>query len=73
MCRVDTTETVHTMAQRGSKVRGKRKWGRQAEEQQEELPQEVFHPVLCDTCSTRLGVIDSEEVYHFTSVVASNA
>ena len=38
------------------------------------IPQgDVYQPVRCATCNTQVGVQDSDEVYHFVHVVASNA
>ena len=34
---------------------------------------EVLHPVQCAACETEVGLRDSEGVYHFVNVVASNA
>lgn len=31
----------------------------------------VFHPVHCNFCQTRVGVVDNDEVYHFLYVLAS--
>ena len=30
-----------------------------------------FFPVVCDVCTTIVGAIDSEEVYHFFNVLPS--
>ncbi|KAK1380515.1 C-terminal [Heracleum sosnowskyi] len=34
---------------------------------------ETFKPVCCSTCSTEVGVIDEEEVYHFFNVLPSES
>jgi E2F-associated phosphoprotein len=34
--------------------------------------EDTFHPVKCVECNTEVGVIDSEEVYHFFNVIASH-
>jgi len=33
---------------------------------------ELFNAVNCDKCTTQVGVIDTDEVYHFFNVVASH-
>ncbi|ORY06705.1 hypothetical protein K493DRAFT_333018 [Basidiobolus meristosporus CBS 931.73] len=33
--------------------------------------EDVFHPVECNECGTRVAVIDSEEIYHFFNVIPS--
>ncbi|KAL2919528.1 hypothetical protein HK105_201175 [Polyrhizophydium stewartii] len=33
-------------------------------------PQDVYHPVRCDTCDCEIAVFDHEEVYHFFNVIA---
>ncbi|KAI8927658.1 E2F-associated phosphoprotein [Entophlyctis helioformis] len=33
-------------------------------------PQDVYHPVRCQTCDCEVGVIDHEEIYHFFNVIA---
>ena len=35
------------------------------------LPEEIFHPVFCEVCDTKLGLYDSDEVFHFWGVIAS--
>ena len=35
--------------------------------------EEVYHPVKCTECTTEVGVVDSDEVYHFFNVLASYA
>uniref|UniRef100_A0A1J3EHJ5 E2F-associated phosphoprotein n=1 Tax=Noccaea caerulescens TaxID=107243 RepID=A0A1J3EHJ5_NOCCA len=32
---------------------------------------ERLNPVICSTCSTEIGVFDSEEIYHFSNVIPS--
>ena len=34
---------------------------------------ELFNPVKCTECGTVLAVYDSEEVYHFFNILASQA
>ncbi|XP_072958146.1 uncharacterized protein [Typha angustifolia] len=33
----------------------------------------VFRPVCCAVCSTEVGVLDEEEIYHFFNVIPSNS
>lgn len=33
--------------------------------------QETYYPVVCSHCSTEVGLMDSEEIYYFFRVVAS--
>ncbi|KAJ0095048.1 hypothetical protein Patl1_16391 [Pistacia atlantica] len=50
--------------------RGKR--GRESNESEANpSSDETFKPVFCSVCSTHLGVIDEEEVYHFFNVLPS--
>ena len=65
-CRVDSTrvEPVKAPAQ------GKRRRGRQTAHAD---PGEVYHPVFCELCGAKVGVVDREEIYHFFGVVASLA
>lgn len=32
---------------------------------------EIFHPVMCTICNTKVAVYDKDEVYHFFNVVTS--
>ncbi|ESQ40775.1 hypothetical protein EUTSA_v10014924mg [Eutrema salsugineum] len=32
---------------------------------------ERLNPVICSTCSTEIGVVDGEEIYHFFNVIPS--
>lgn len=34
-------------------------------------PEDILHPVYCGICSARLGLYDSDEVFHFFAVIAS--
>lgn len=36
-----------------------------------DLGKDVFHPVMCKICNTKVAVYDSDEVYHFFNVVTS--
>ena len=39
----------------------------------QQLPDEIFYPVHCAVCDTRVGVYDKDEVYHFFDVFPSYA
>ena len=32
---------------------------------------DIYHPVMCKICNTKVAVYDSDEVYHFFNVVTS--
>ncbi|XP_028293007.1 E2F-associated phosphoprotein [Gouania willdenowi] len=34
--------------------------------------EELYHPVHCSECSTEVGVLDKDEVYHFFNILASH-
>ncbi|KAG7250305.1 hypothetical protein CRUP_010332 [Coryphaenoides rupestris] len=34
--------------------------------------EEVYHPVQCTECSTEVGVVDQDEVFHFFNILASH-
>lgn len=34
--------------------------------------EDSFHPVKCMECTTEVGVMDKDEVYHFFNVIASH-
>ena len=65
-CRVDTSQVEPVKAL----TRGKRRRGRQTAHHD---PSQVFHPVFCEVCGVKVGVHDSEQVYHFLHVLASLA
>mmetsp|Transcript_8895 Transcript_8895/g.32803 ORF Transcript_8895/g.32803 Transcript_8895/m.32803 type:complete len:102 (+) Transcript_8895:378-683(+) len=41
-------------------------------EQDEEMIEEIFTPVECLTCGTEVGLVDTNEVYHFFHVLESS-
>jgi hypothetical protein len=53
---------MHLHAAKGGRGRGK---GRPMVADD---PNEVFQPVMCSACGTEVGVLDSDEVYHFFDV-----
>uniref|UniRef100_A0A5B7CAC2 Putative C-terminal n=1 Tax=Davidia involucrata TaxID=16924 RepID=A0A5B7CAC2_DAVIN len=60
--------------QRGSLKRKRGKRGRESSES-EANPRsgQTLRPVSCSVCSTEVGVIDEEEVYHFFNVLPSES
>lgn len=65
-CDVDTTRTVQSTASHGAT-------GKRRRHVQQDVAEEVLHPVLCGLCGTELGVRDVDEVYHFFHCLASTA
>ncbi|GAV72273.1 Eapp_C domain-containing protein [Cephalotus follicularis] len=51
--------------------RGRR--GRESNETAAPVGGETFKPVCCSVCSTEVGVIDEDEVYHFYNVLPSES
>ncbi|KAF9159284.1 hypothetical protein DFQ26_006736 [Actinomortierella ambigua] len=35
-------------------------------------PDVFYHPVVCESCNTKVAVVDSDEIYHFFHVIASD-
>ena len=72
-CKEDTSQKL-TFPLPKSKSKGKSKASKMQAEFNNELdPEEVFNPVKCGQCSTQVAVYDSEEVYHFFNVLASQS
>ena len=65
-CRVDTSQVEPVKAP----AQGKRRRGRQTAHAD---PGQVYHPVFCELCGTKVGVQDADEVVHFVGVIASLA
>ncbi|KAG0227892.1 hypothetical protein BGW41_003637 [Actinomortierella wolfii] len=38
----------------------------------DDSPDVVYHPVVCESCNTKVAVVDSDEIYHFFHVIASD-
>ena len=34
--------------------------------------EEIFHPVVCDICTTEVAMRDEDEIYHFFNVIPGN-
>ncbi|KAK6997747.1 E2F-associated phosphoprotein [Biomphalaria glabrata] len=71
-CTPDPSESLECPEQ-ATKKRKKKKGSQSSNSQTSgnSLSSDVFHPVKCNECKTVVGVIDSEEVYHFFNVLAS--
>ncbi|KAG7549965.1 E2F-associated phosphoprotein [Arabidopsis thaliana x Arabidopsis arenosa] len=67
-CKVDTDRVLQQNAM-PSKV-GKRRRDSEMQETGSEDSEKV-NPVFCSACSTEIGVVDSEEIYHFFNVIPS--
>jgi len=61
-----TTETLTYQIKEGKKRRRKK-----ADKEEEGGKQELFNPVKCAMCQTKVGVFDTDEVYHFFNVLAT--
>lgn len=61
------------VSQSGNKRKRGRKRGKTAETETDSVTSEAVKPVHCATCSTEVGVIDKEEVYHFLNVLPSES
>ena len=58
------------------KIKEKKKKRRRGKEKQEEVEGEegdgeLYNPVKCNACQTKVGVYDKEEIYHFFNVLAT--
>ena len=65
-CRVDFDKIVVVGGHASSKKRL-----REGGSAQKQALEEVFHPFFCMLCGTKLGLYDSDEVFHFVGVIAS--
>ncbi|OAY74663.1 E2F-associated phosphoprotein [Ananas comosus] len=64
-CKVRTDQILRPAKRKGKKSKARSDSGKPEEE--------VFRPVCCSVCSTEVGVLDEEEVYHFFNVIPSNS
>ncbi|XP_063675930.1 E2F-associated phosphoprotein-like [Bolinopsis microptera] len=53
------------------KEKKKRRRGKEKQEEVEEGEGELYNPVKCNACQTKVGVYDKEEIYHFFNVLAT--
>lgn len=75
-CTVRTDQILREMKQE-KKTKRKRstKAGPESglSEPKEDAHGPTYRPVCCSVCSTEVGVLDEEEVYHFFNVIPSNS
>jgi len=68
-CKVDSNKVQHS---RQKPKRNKR--SREAGENEADLADgETFKAVCCSVCSTEVGVIDEDDVYHFFNALPSES
>ncbi|XP_041828901.1 E2F-associated phosphoprotein isoform X2 [Melanotaenia boesemani] len=70
-CTVKKDEVLHYKSQPEKKQR-KRRRGQRTEAPAGMDADEVYHPVQCSECSTKVAVFDKDEVYHFFNILASH-
>ncbi|XP_027154664.1 E2F-associated phosphoprotein [Coffea eugenioides] len=63
----------YQVSQHGSKRKRGRRHGTSSETEADSVAGEAVKPVCCSVCSTDVGVIDEEEVYHFFNVLPSES
>ena len=69
-CLVETGETLtYKIKEKKRKRRGRDK--KKEEMEEEEGEGELYNPVKCAVCQTKVGVYDKEEIYHFFNVLAT--
>ncbi|KAK6931753.1 E2F-associated phosphoprotein [Dillenia turbinata] len=66
-CKIKSDQTFRSGSQKPRK--GKR--CRDSSEESHPIGCESLKPVCCSVCSTEVGVIDEDEVYHFFNVIPS--
>lgn len=69
-CKIKSEQVV---AQLGSKRKRGKKGRRSSEAEAGSDTGETYKHVCCSVCSTEVGVIDEEEVYHFFNVIPSES
>ena len=76
-CKVDGSELLrYEKKRRGKKKKMQDCAGRLVPAEHDEddgTEMELFNPVKCTECGTVLAVYDSDEVYHFFNILASQA
>lgn len=71
-CTVDQSQKLKfPLSKSEMKKKNKNKRRKEGQDQGQD-DEEEFHPVKCDHCSTEVGVLDKDEVYHFFNVVPSH-
>ena len=67
-CLVETGETLtYKIKEKKRRRRGRDK----KKDEEEEGEGELYNPVKCAVCQTKVGVYDKEEIYHFFNVLAT--
>ncbi|KAJ3680377.1 hypothetical protein LUZ60_016655 [Juncus effusus] len=70
-CTVKTDQILREGNQKPKQKRKKNsKKAHLEEDSQTEGP--IYRPVCCSVCSTEVGVLDQDEIYHFFNVIPSN-
>lgn len=69
-CKIKSEQVT---AQLGSKRKRGKKGRRSSEAEAGSDMGETYKHVCCSVCSTEVGVIDEEEVYHFFNVIPSES
>ena len=64
-CLVLTSETLTYKVKEKKRRRGK------GGQEQPEGEGDLYNPVKCAVCETKVGVYDKEEIYHFFNVLAT--
>ena len=75
-CNVDRSELLrYEKKHKGKKKKTRECPGRlvSADNTEEDHETELFNPVKCAECGTVIAVYDSDEVYHFFNILASQA
>ena len=71
-CLVLTNETLsYKLKERKKRRKRKGEVGEAGEAGGEGGKEEMYNPVKCVVCQTKVGVFDKEEVYHFFNVLAT--
>lgn len=71
-CKIKTDQVLREGKSKRKKRRGGRA-GDPAAASEGESKGQSYHPVCCEVCSTEVGVLDEDEVYHFFNVTPSNS
>jgi hypothetical protein len=71
-CKIKTDQVLREGKSKRKKRRGGRA-GDPAAASEGESKGQSYHPVCCEVCSTEVGVLDEDEVYHFFNVIPSNS
>ncbi|KAJ8759300.1 hypothetical protein K2173_006820 [Erythroxylum novogranatense] len=69
-CKIETNQVRHNTTKKRKRGKGRREF---VEVELDPADGETFNPVYCSACSTEVGVIDLDEVYHFFNVLPSES